>query len=234
MSAKDEDPGGLVDMSIENLVDAFAQPEVRNVTTKPILADTSRYVVRFELTPFLMFFLPLWWVVAVAALVAGIWVSRDPPFVVADGQINDAPGWWIVTACWLSLVLFFGTAASAWTIAVATKQIALCLDRDGVTLGRTPFPPRRAMTVPWSDLQAIVIYRRVPATVGAPALTHLGFRLRPSAVRPRGVPQPGSIRARLNWQPAEVSRDTRGCVDELQLRLALYAYAPHAALHNPY
>jgi hypothetical protein len=182
-----------------------------------------------------MVFLPLWWAAAVASLAVGIWFSQDAPPVTPRGPSNEAAALWIGTACWVSLVLFFGTAASAWTVAVATKQVALRLDRDGVTLGRTPFPPRRAVTVPWADLQAIVIYQQMPATVGAPTLTRLGLRLRPSAVRPRGIPQPGSIRARLNWKPAEVSRDTRGwSVDELQLRLALYAYAPHVGLCRSY
>jgi hypothetical protein len=224
---------GLVDTPIENLVDALAQPEVRNVTTNPRPADTGRYVVRFELTPFLMVFLPLWWEIAVASLAAGIWFSQDLPSEISEGLNDDTAGWWVGTACCVSMVLFFGTSASAWTIAVATKQVALCVDRDGVTLGRTPFPPRRAVTVPWADLRAIVIYRRLPGMPGAPTLTCLGLRLRPNAVRPRGVPRPGSVRAWLNWEPAEVSRDTRGWwVDELQLRLALYAYAPHVAVNS--
>ena len=61
---------------------------------------------------------------------------------------------------------------------------------------------------------------------------HVGLRLRPEAVRPKGIPTPGTFRARLHklmmfnedW-PAEVVRTVRGWrLDEARLEAAVDAY----------
>jgi len=164
------------------------------------------------------------------------------------GMITVARDWrasygavvsWVVLSLFGSMALLLLTMAGRWALPALTRQVALRVDRKGVTLGPEPFVPTRRVWVPWHDIEAVVILWR---TQGLPlpglyiALPdrrrHVGLRLRPEAVRPKGIPTPGTFRARLHklmmfnedW-PAEVVRTVRGWrLDEARLEAAVDAY----------
>jgi hypothetical protein len=81
---------------------------------------------------------------------------------------------------------FFATAAVGWTIAVAGRGVALRADADGVTFGRHPMPPKRAIHLPWSDVDAVVVFR-FAASHKTPTREWIGVRLRPGAPVPRAA-----------------------------------------------
>ncbi len=189
------------------------------------------YAARYEFMTWLKVFLPCWWALAVVFVVAGVLML---PEIVTDlgGGASDTALFVIFVALWVFCILMFAGGALRWTIAVVRQEIALRLDDDGITLGRLPFPPTRQVTVPWVDLEAVVLYERYVDNFGYQPF--LGLRLRDGADRPPGVPQPGSLRDRLNRRPAEVSRPVKNWrLDLSRLVEAVRAYAPHVLLVAP-
>jgi hypothetical protein len=191
---------------------------VRIVTT-----TVSPYVVGFQFTFRLALALPAWSVMAVVGLPVSIFLwHASAPDPGADRPILT---WLMIVMLALSTPFFVGYVLF-WAIAVARKRVALRLDTRGVTLGGQPFPPRPEVTAPWFDLDAIVLFEHYDGY--STTWPYIGLRLRDGAARPYGVPEPGSVRARLNRKPAEVSRRIFGYrLDEAQLIQAVHAYAPH-------
>jgi hypothetical protein len=132
----------------------------------------------------------------------------------------------------LGLSLFFagfvGFVAGRWAYAAGTDQVALSVDRDGVTLGSQPFPVARTVTVPWNDVNTIEL------NFWDSPFPTIGLGLRPGAMRPPGVPTPGSLRALLHrahnsWtgSTVDVSHLIRGwTLDRARLSKAIVAYGP--------
>jgi hypothetical protein len=209
-----------IDTPPNNWLTVFGRIGVRIVTT-----TVSPYVVRFQLTPRLAVALPAWSVMAVVGLPASIFLwHASAPDPGADRPILT---WVMIVLLALSTPFFVGYVLF-WAIAVARKRVALHLDPRAVTLGGQPFPPRPAVTVPWFDLDAIVLFENQERYSTWP---YIGLRLRDGAIRPYGVPEPGSVRARLNRKPAEVSRRVFGYnLDEAQLIQAIHVYGPHVRL----
>jgi len=135
-------------------------------------------------------------------------------------------------------LLLAGMAVN-WLVAAVTHRLALRLDRDGVTLGRVPFPPTHLVTVPWRDIRSIVLFERQSSLQGyTDHVPHIGLRLTPDAVRPRGIPTPGTVRARLYrlnaglrpW-PVDVYRVIRGWhLDQDRLAKAVRGFGRHVTI----
>jgi hypothetical protein len=144
-----------------------------------------------------------------------------------------------------SVAVMFVVMAVSWLVAVATRRLALRVDKNGITLGRVPFPPSRLVTVPWRDITTIVLFERQktigPCPVGfSVRVRHIGLRLEHGADRPPGVPTPGTARAmlyRINagrkpW-PADVYRAAYGWhLDENQLESTVRSYVRHVVIRQ--
>lgn len=189
------------------------------------------YVALYGLATWLKVLLPGWWLFAVALVVASAVVLPQLSTDVGTATIDRVFFWFFTALCVFCIVVFAGSALG-WTMAIAQRRLALGLGDDGITLGRVPFPPTRRVTVPWADLEAIILYERDLPYVGYQPF--LALRLRDGADRPPGVPQPGSIRARLNRRPGEVSRPIKGWrLDRYRLVQVVRAYAPQVLLVGP-
>jgi hypothetical protein len=160
-------------------------------------------------------------------------VSHDVPRP-GDGPGNVVSFWFYLLLLTVFVVMMAGMAVR-WLVPALTHQVALRIDHDGVTLGPEPVLPARAVMVAWKDIEAVVVVH-TGVTVGfffPDRRRHIGLRLRPDAVRPRGVPTPGTLRARLrrlnaynrDWH-GEVFRMVRGWrLDDARLRSAVHVHS---------
>jgi hypothetical protein len=74
-------------------------------------------------------------------------------------------------------------------VSVLSRRVALRVDAAGVTLGMTPpWPSSRTAVVPWSDIEAIVLWTQ---HAGGTTIPYIGLRRRPGL-----PPLPGSARSR--------------------------------------
>jgi hypothetical protein len=113
-------------------------------------------------------------------------------WMLLDPQIRTGADAWLF---FLTSIAFFAGVGLALLIAAARHPVALRVDDDGVTLGRSAglFTPygfwwrTRRVTVPWRDIDAIVVFG---LAVGSryDALSCIGLRLRAGAALPPGEP----------------------------------------------
>jgi hypothetical protein len=187
-------------------MDLFALPE-------------ESYESRYRFTVVSLVASPLLLCYAGFVLYAAVLAVRDPP--TNTGEVWAAAGAVTFFVVGAALLAWMGLS---WLIAAATHRVALRVDANGVTLGRVPFPPSRRVTVPFRDIEAVVLFRRHG---NGRWLTLVGLRLRP------GVPR-GSTMRRLLYRvntgllhpyPVDVYRAVYGwTLDETALRAALAGY----------
>jgi len=200
------------------------------------MGGMAEYVCRYRFSLAQAITAPVLIGVSVWFVLAMIQVAREQPPGPTDGfgYVALFAGMMVL---WGALAIVLGGAAVSWLAAMATRRVALRLDQDGVTLGRMAFPPTRLVRVPWHDIEDVVLFDR-RRTGGYGWVSHIGLRLRPGAVRPPGVPTPGTLRAliyRLNagrepW-PADVYRVISGWdVDDTELARAVHTFAPHVSI----
>jgi hypothetical protein len=167
--------------------------------------------------------------VAVACAVTSAVIVGD---AVATVRLNDVRSLLIVGLVLLILVLLgsiMGGLAVGWVVSIRSRRTALRVDRDGVTLGRPAFPPGATVHVPWSAIDAVVVFERSSGHAGGLlkiTVPMVGVRLARDAVRPDGIPGPKTFMGRVRrldagiepW-PADEFREVRGWrLDEVQLR----------------
>jgi hypothetical protein len=137
------------------------------------------------------------------------------------------PPAWFVLAILVASIPICWSALLSWTIALATKRVALRVDEAGVALGRGTSLLAPIGTVPWADLQRIVLFEFPMGDLGYRPF--IGLQLRPGSVLPRGVPS----KARLDRRPADVSRHVCGWdLDVKQLYEAVQVHGPHVPVVN--
>jgi hypothetical protein len=158
--------------------------------------------------------------------------------IAAREAPGPGDGWqWVFWAGIGCLVLGVMLLPAVWVVyvqAAVTGRLAFRVDEVGVTLDGALFPPSPPITVPWRDIAEVVRYdvRSRYATT-----RYVGVRLRPEALRPPGVPEPGSLRARLRrinagWTPlpVDIGQADRGWVlDDALLDDAVHRWAPGGA-----
>src|SRR5688572_12923909 len=118
----------------------------------------SGYVARFQLTlPWVLVYLPCIWGMALASVALSVglgWTMSEPPEPGAADPFMS----WTMLLILIAAIPIFWNAALAWTIAFATKHVALRVDETGVTLGRGANLLAPIVTVPWADLKRIVLF----------------------------------------------------------------------------
>ncbi|MEU8328610.1 hypothetical protein [Micromonospora sp. NPDC048839] len=93
----------------------------------------------------------------------------------------------------LGAIVFGGAFLLLRLISVLSGRVAMRVDAAGVTLDQTPpWPSSRTAVVPWSDLEAVVLWTQQagPATV-----SYVGLQRRTGS-----PPLPGSARSRRLWR----------------------------------
>jgi hypothetical protein len=158
-------------------------------------------------------------------------------WIATDLTITDGPGGLPFA---LVPIVFFGGGGLSMLVGALRRRVALRVDQDGVTLGRPPGlmthhglwwrTPR--VTVPWADIDAVVLFSLDTPKTGP--LSFIGLRLRPGAAHPRREPRRLGIWRRLNiWMgqarpPEDVAlyRQIFGWqVNKRRLRRAVEAHA---------
>jgi hypothetical protein len=87
-------------------------------------------------------------------------------------------------------MLFGGGYLAVRLITALIRRVALRVDVTGVTLGAVPpWPRTHTATVPWSDIEAVVLWRQVTRRT---SIRYLGLQRRPGH-----APLPGSLRSGL-------------------------------------
>jgi hypothetical protein len=183
------------------------------------------YEERYRFTPYARGAAPFLALIMTGAvtiiLVALYQVAQQP-----DATTKDV----LFAAAFGTLVLVMGGfivgMALTWIVAAARHWTALRVDQHGVTLGRRPFPGSRPMTVPWSDIEAIVVFANRGLCIG--------LRLTPSAPRPSPGPPAHTWMGRLYIRfmttpnvPVDVYLGVQGWdLDPEQLVAAMDAFAP--------
>jgi hypothetical protein len=90
----------------------------------------------------------------------------------------------------VACVLLGGGSLALRLITALSRRVALRVDVTGVTLGAVPpWPRTHTAVVPWSDIEAVVLWRQVTAGGG---VRYLGLRRRAGL-----APLPGSLRSGL-------------------------------------
>jgi hypothetical protein len=193
-------------------------------------ADT--YIARYRFTPFAAVMAPF----AILVVIGSTGILAGAAVLQSLRPETSQSGRTLLGAAAVVAVLVGGflVAVTLGPIRAATERwIALQVDRDGVTLGRRPFPGSRALSVPWEDIEEVVLfyYPSVEHRGGGPIV---GLRLTPTAVCPSGGPPPGTARGRLYHRlmttpkvPADVYIGVRGWyLNRSALTAAVRAFAP--------
>lgn len=109
----------------------------------------------------------------------------------------------------LSVLLmgFFGGGALLFLVVMLRGNLTLRVDSEGVTLGSSPL--RREMqgrTVPWSDVEAIVLFEQVTRVNGTSSLSYVGIKRRQGLEPLPGSPRPRALRTSQALIP-DIPRD---------------------------
>jgi hypothetical protein len=124
------------------------------------------YVARFGLTPRDLILLPF----CILAIVVGT-------VMVNDGQMIGALAYLIGGG-----YLFMAMAA------LVSRRVALAVTAEGITLGLAPpWPASRSAFVPWSDIEAVILWRQ---DAGRATMRYIGVVRRADA-----PPLPGSAKS---------------------------------------
>ena len=194
----------------------------------PEQSTAHRYVVHYSMGCFAVMILPL--VVLVGggtALLAALLIqeARQPGQTV--GEVAFVALMAVLAA---AFGLFMAILGVNVVVATARHWEALRADVSGVTLGRSFIPGSRPVTVPWSSLQAIVLF---PVQTKGGGLG-FGLRLRSGAERPPGMPGPlrgWILRTHRMGVPADVFRLVNGWqVDPERLAAVARTYGPNVHL----
>jgi len=121
-----------------------------------------------------------------------------------------------------------------WTTAFLSRRVALAVTVEGITLGLIPpWPASRIALVPWSDVEAVVLWRQA---AGYASVRYIGVQRRAGA-----PPLPGSARSpmlrRINKTlvpahlPTALVADSRPVsfwrLNKARLVAAINQFAPH-------
>jgi hypothetical protein len=156
--------------------------------TQPTTSEA--YTAKVGFTPLLVFCS-----VISTGIAAGFgWMALDPQIM------TDLAAWLFFP----TTIAVFGSVGLALPIVAARHPVALRVDHDGVTLGRPPglltqhglwwHTPR--VTVPWRDIDAIVVFDLTDS--GPSTVSCIGLRLRAGADLPPGEPTRPSAWQYLN------------------------------------
>jgi hypothetical protein len=194
----------------------------------PEQPSAHRYVVHYTMGCFAVMVLPLAVLVGGSTAVLAALLIQE---VRRPGQTAGEVAFFAVMAVLAAAFgLFMAILGVNVVVATARHWEALRADVWGVTLGRSLIPGSRPVTVPWSSLQAIVLF---PVQTKGGGLG-LGLRLRPGAERPPGMPGPlrgWILRTHRMGVPAEVFRVVNGWqIDPERLAAAARAHGPHVQL----
>lgn len=140
------------------------------MSSTPYPADPAYpgYEVRFGLVRRDLLLIPA---SAVFLAVGVLWVGEDPLIGVAG-------------------MLLGGGYLAVRLVTALSRRVALRVDVTGVTLGVVPpWPRTHIATVPWSDIEAVVLWRQV---TGRTSVRYLGLQRRAGL-----APLPGSLRSGL-------------------------------------
>ena len=86
-------------------------------------------------------------------------------------------------------IALFGLGGVAYLVGLLRGKLALRVDAEGVTLGRSPLVAEvSGRTVPWSDVEAVVLFTQI---TGRTTMTYVGLQRREGL-----APLPGSPGAR--------------------------------------
>jgi hypothetical protein len=131
--------------------------------------STTPYQVRFGLVRRDLLLIPA----SAVFLAVGILLVRESPLIGVAGMLLGGG--------YLALRL----------ITALSRRVALRVDVTGVTLGAVPpWPRTHTATVPWSDIEAVVLWRQ--ATARRTSVRYLGLQRRAGL-----APLPGSLRSGL-------------------------------------
>jgi len=191
----------------------------------------SYYVARYRLTRWTRAVLPISWLFGLGFPVGGVVMALDPE-VSFSGDILGVDSFVAFVVIWSLICLLFLYVAVSWTVAIGGKRAALRLDADGVTLRPVPpFVAGRPVTIPWDDLEAVILYTKYVRNIGRQPF--LGLRLRPDARRLFGLPRVGSVWAWLRGRPADASILIRGWrLNELELSRSINSYDPRVRIER--
>jgi hypothetical protein len=192
------------------------------------------YLARTALTPMLAAGTTGALLLAVAAVVFTLVI--EPPMEPAG----------LAFFLWTAAV--FGGFSLFILIGAVRHRVGLAADENGITLGRPLGPISHhgmwwrtpVVTVPWRDIDAIVLFRLCTPTDGWTLhLPFVGIRLRPGAGLPPGEPKGRGLWVRLSVRmgqppaPSDVDlyRQVFGYrLDQSRLAAAIAAYAPGVKL----
>ena len=132
----------------------------------------------------------------------GLWfrpvmLASGGPLIVLWWQLVVRPRhrWWALGAALLVttvvyLLLSRLILVGLRLISALSRRVALRVDAAGVTLPLTPpWPSSRTAVVPWSDIEAVVLFTQ---HVGVASIPYVGLQRRPGL-----PPLPGSARSRF-------------------------------------
>jgi hypothetical protein len=194
----------------------------------PEQPSAHRYVVHYSMGCFTVM-IPL-----LAVLVGGSTALLAALFIQEVRQpgrtVDEVAFLTVMAALAAAFGLFMAILGVNVVVATARHWEALRADVGGVTLGRSFIPGSRPVTVPWSSLQAIVLF---PVQTRGGGLG-FGLRLHPGAERPPGMPGPlrgWILRTHRMGVPADVFRVVNGWqVDPERVTAVARAYGPHVQL----
>jgi hypothetical protein len=155
---------------------------------------------------------------SVLFVAVGAFLLAESPFVASAG----------IALGGLYLVLRLAT--------VASRRVALRVDHTGVTLGAMfPWSASRSATVPWPDIEAVVLWRQAS---GATKVNYIGLSRRRGASPLPGSTRPTSLRrldhSSVRHVPPDVVDDSRPMamfqVDRNRLAAALRGFRPEVQL----
>lgn len=211
---------GVVSFAVAGWLGAFAYVAVTRRTTVPLgrgkgaerskVAPGEVYEARFGFTRRDLLLLPT----GAVFIAVGVLMLRDEPVPA------------------VAAVALGGAFLLLRLVSAMSGRVALRVDAAGVTLAMTPpWPASRTAVVPWSDIEAVVLWTQ---HVGAASIPYVGLQRRPGL-----PPLPGSARSRflqrmnqavVSHVPPDVLADSRPAafwrVHRPSLKAAVRHFAP--------
>ncbi len=169
---------GVVSFAVAGWLGAFAYVAVTRRSTAPLgrgapaerseVAPGEGYEARFGFTRRDLLLVPT----SAVFLAVGVSMLRDEPVPA------------------VAAVALGGAFLILRLISALSRRVALRVDAAGVTLALTPpWPSSRTAVVPWSDIEAVVLFTQ---HVGVASIPYVGLQRRPGL-----PPLPGSARSRF-------------------------------------
>lgn len=211
---------GVVSFAVAGWLGAFAYVGVTRRTTAPLgrgkgaecseVAPGEAYEARFGFTRRDLLLLPT----GAVFIAVGVLMLRDEPVPA------------------VAAVALGGAFLLLRLVSAMSGRVALRVDAAGVTFAMTPpWPSSRTAVVPWSDIEAVVVWTQ---HVGAASIPYVGLQRRPGL-----PPLPGSARSRflqrmnqavISHVPPDVLADSRPAtfwrLHRPSLKVAVRHFAP--------